>query len=51
MNIKSILTLILFAAFGTFSYAQNGVFSTNKTKLIDADGQVFVIRGMNNPHA
>lgn len=28
-----------------------GVFTTEKSKLIDADGQVFVIRGMNNPHA
>lgn len=28
-----------------------GVFSTEKSKLIDAEGQVFVIRGMNNPHA
>lgn len=33
------------------SDAQMGVFSTVKSKLIDAEGQVFVIRGMNNPHA
>lgn len=26
-------------------------FTTDKSKLIDAEGQVFVIRGMNNPHA
>lgn len=49
--LKYILTLTLFAAFGTLSFAQKGVFSTDKTKLIDAEGQVFVIRGMNNPHA
>lgn len=33
------------------AFVQKGVFSTNKSKLIDAEGQVFVIRGMNNPHA
>lgn len=32
------------------SPAQKGVFSTDKCKLVDANGQVFVIRGMNNPH-
>lgn len=51
MNVKSIFTLILFATLGTLSFAQKGVFTTNKTKLMDAEGQVFVIRGMNNPHA
>lgn len=30
---------------------QKGVFTTENSKLIDAEGQVFVIRGMNNPHA
>lgn len=51
MNRKSILTLILFITMGTFSFAQKGVFTTEKSKLIDADGQLFIIRGMNNPHA
>lgn len=30
---------------------QANAFSTDKSRLIDANGQVFVIRGMNNPHA
>ncbi len=51
MNRKSIFTLILFGALCALSYAQKGVFSIDKSKLIDADGQVFVIRGINNPHA
>lgn len=51
MNIKSILTLTLFAALTTLAFAQKGVFTTEKGKLIDAEGREFVIRGINNPHA
>lgn len=51
MNAKSILTLILFATLGKLSFAQKGVFSIEKNKLIDAEGLVFVIRGMNNSYA
>lgn len=28
-----------------------GVFTTRNSKLIDAEGKVFIIRGINNPHA
>lgn len=51
MKIKHLLLLFIFATANTLSIAQEGVFSTNRSKLIDANGQVFVIRGMNNPHA
>lgn len=51
MNIKTILTLCFFTTVSTLSFGQSSVFSTAKSKLIDASGQVFVIRGINNPHA
>lgn len=49
------IRLVLFFLFlmsSIVAWAQGkSVFTTDKSKLIDADGQVFVIRGMNNPHA
>ncbi|MCQ2259154.1 MAG: glycoside hydrolase family 5 protein [Bacteroidaceae bacterium] len=51
MCIKSLLALFLFATTSAISFGQKGVFTTEKSKLIDAEGQTFVIRGMNNPHA
>lgn len=51
-NLRKSLLMLLFFAATVFSFAQqSGVFSTEKTNLIDAQGNVFVIKGMNNPHA
>lgn len=51
MKLKSILSLLIFAAASTLSFAQSGAFTTDKQNLVDANGKVFVIKGMNNPHA
>ncbi len=51
MKKKSLFTLILWGAACALSFGQKGVFTTEKDKLIDANGEVFMIRGMNNPHA
>ena len=51
MNIKSLLTLVLFSVLSTLAFAQKNVFTTHKSKLLDAEGHEFIIRGMNNPHA
>lgn len=40
-----------FAVTSSFAFAQSATFSTRQSKLVDAEGQEFVIRGMNNPHA
>ena len=46
------LLLFLFMMTSIAVWAQGkAVFTIDKSKLIDAAGQVFVIRGMNNPHA
>lgn len=47
---KVLLMLVLLTSM--MGWAQDrGVFTTSKSKLMDADGEVFMIRGMNNPHA
>lgn len=51
MNIKSLLVSLLYTTVSILVFGQHGVFTTDKNQLIDADGQVFVIRGINNPHA
>lgn len=49
-SIKQLIAALLATTLGTIAFAHNGVFSTSKDKLIDAEGEVFVIRGMNNAH-
>lgn len=44
---KALLFLFLMTSMSVWAQG----FTTAKSKLIDAEGQVFVIRGMNNPHA
>ena len=44
---KELLFLFLMTSMSVWAQ----VFTTAKSKLIDAEGQVFLIRGMNNPHA
>lgn len=51
MNYKSLLSLVVCAVISASAFAQRGVFSTMGSQLIDAEGQVFLIRGINNPHA
>lgn len=51
MKLKSLIILLIFAAASTLSFAQSGAFTTDKQNLVDANGKVFVIKGMNNPHA
>ena len=46
----ALLFLLLLTSIAGWAQGE-GVFTTDKSKLIDAKGQVFVIRGMNNPHA
>lgn len=51
MNCKRLLSILLFCAVSAFAFAQSGTFSTQGCQLVDANGQTFVIRGINNPHA
>lgn len=51
MNTRSLLTTLAIVAISLVSQAQQATFSTDHRRLIDANGQTFVIRGMNNPHA
>lgn len=51
MNFKSFFAAFAVCSLALFSCARDGAFSTDKNKLIDANGHVFIIRGMNNPHA
>lgn len=44
---KALLFLFLMTSMAVWAQG----FTTAKSKLIDAEGQVFLIRGMNNPHA
>ena len=46
--LRAIVTLLLLASVIT---ANAQVFTTRKHKLVDANGKVFIIKGMNNPHA
>lgn len=47
---KVLFFLFLMTSMSVWSQGK-GVFTTEKSKLVDADSQVFMIRGMNNPHA
>jgi len=46
----AILVITLVVATTAWGQAQNG-FTTKGTQLIDATGQTFIIKGINNPHA
>lgn len=51
MNIKFLLSSLLFVTLACVSCSQRNTFTTEGCKLLDANGEEFIIRGMNNPHA